>query len=616
MGALNKLRSWLAERVGQPLDQAVERSPDRSPDRSPGRSLGESLRDSASVSIVPGGASFAHTLGTSLLVLLALQALTGLALSFYYSPSATDAWASVAYLEDQVTWGGLVRGLHLHGASALVIGCALHLTVAAWLGAYRRPRELTWLLGLLLLLLVLGFSVTGFVLRWDQAGYWASKVEVGIAGATPLIGGAIQKLAQGGNDYGNLTLTRFHALHVVVLPALTAAIAVAHRWLARRHGVTPRPSATRRAELRAAWWPEQTVRNLAVAAAAMAALFAYSISVGGAGLDAPADPTAAYEARPLWYFRWLFHLRKLAGSFEALAALAAPAVVLGFFAVMPWLDPGGASSPPAGDSPNAAPPGDALARRRRLLTLGGFAAICAAIALLTFASLRKDAADPELAKHAAESDKLAAKARRLARTYGVPAAGGTAVYQTVPMWRGRSLWEAQCASCHQGEERKGPLIEAGYGGRAWIARFLADPSGDEFFGRTELGKGEAAMKPVELTGEPLAAIVELVYAESGAADADPARVETARAIFEETCSDCHSREDGVSSSGPALARRGTVDHLVHFIGNPKAPIHYGDSSEMPRFDRELSVSDREALARYLVWLRTATADDVAALEPL
>lgn len=562
------------------------------------------LEPTARADVLPGGASFAYVLGATLTFLLILLGATGIALSFYYSPSATDAWASVAYLEDQVTWGWLIRGLHLHGASALVIACGLYLLQGAWLGAYRRPRELTWWMGLVLLLLVLGFTITGFVLRWDQAGYWASKVEVGIAGATPIIGEALQRAAQGGNDYGNLTITRFHALHVAVLPALTLAVVLGHRALTRRHGVMPRraragatSTGATNADATSARWPHQTVRDLAAISAAFAALLAFVIWRGGAGLDAPADPTAAYEARPLWYFRWLFQLRKMTGSLEAMAALVAPALVLGFFAAMPWIDRTGEA-------------------RGRKLALGGFLTLCLIIAGLTFASLRHDANDAAFVEHEVAAHELAKKARRLAVQHGVPAAGGLAVYQTAPMWRGRSLWEAQCASCHQGAERKGPLIAAGYGGRAWIERFLKAPSGDEFFGRTKLAKSETAMQPVELSGEAMAAMVELVYAQSGAADANLARAEGAKAAFEETCSDCHSLEDGVSSSGPALARRGSLDHLVHFIGNPAAPIHMGTSSEMPRFDRDLSVSEREAIAQYLIWLRTATAADVQALEPL
>ncbi|MEZ4363945.1 MAG: cytochrome b N-terminal domain-containing protein [Kofleriaceae bacterium] len=561
------------------------------------------LAPTASAQVVPGGPSFAYVFGSALVALLGLSCVTGVALSFFYSPSSTDAWASVAYIEDQVAWGWLIRGLHLHGASALVIVSGLHLAQAAWLGAYRRPRELTWFAGLGLLLLVLGFAITGFVLRWDQAGYWASKVEVGIAAGTPVVGDLLRRMAQGGNDYGNLTLTRFHALHVVVLPAVMVAAVGGHVWLARRHGVTRRAGA--KADDTRDWWPHQSVRNLLAAGVAFAALFGWVIAVGGAGLEAPIDPTAAYDARPLWYFRWLFLLRKLAGPLEQLAAMAIPAVVLGFFAAMPWIDPG-----------HVAGMSSARAARNRRLALGGFAAICVAVASLTLISWRTDAADPSLQEHQAAAAKLAAKARRLARTYGVPPRGGTAVFETTPMWRGRAVWKEQCESCHQGDERKGPLIGAGYGSRAWLKRFLLDPSGDEFFGRTKLAKSEDAMEPVKLEGAALDAMVELIYQESGADDADAERAKAALPAFEETCGDCHSREDGVSSSGPALARRGTIDHLVHFIGNPKAPIHLGEHSEMPRFDREVSMADREEVARYLVWLRTATPADVAALEPL
>lgn len=547
---------------------------------------------------LPAGPSLAYTLSAVVGFFLALSALTGVALSFFYAPSATDAWASVAYVEDQVSWGWLVRGLHYHGASALVIACGLHLVQAVWLGGYRKPRELAWYAGLGLMLLVLAAAITGYVLRWDQAGYWASKVEIGIAAATPLIGEHVQRLAQAGNDYGNLTVTRFHALHVAVVPALLLALALAHRSMARRHGPSPLPG--RAARTATPRWPAQTARDVAVVALAFCALIAWVVNAGGAGLEAPADPTAAYDARPLWYFRWLFHLRKLMGAWETAAALVVPGIVLGFLFAMPWLDRPGAARP---------------ALRRR--TVGAaFAALCLAIGGLTWASIHKDAGDAEHQEHEREAEKLAAKARRLARRYGVPAAGGTTVYQTVPMWRARTLWETQCKDCHQGDKRKGPLIEAGYGSRAWIARLLKDPSGDEFYGRSKIAKSEGAMKPVELEGDDLAAMVELVYAESGAADVDTAKAERAKAAFEEQCADCHSRDDGVSSSGPALARRGSLEHLVHFLGNPKAPIHLGEESEMPRFDKDLSVSDREALARYLLWLRTATAADVAALEPL
>ena len=174
----------------------------------------------APVMTIEGGASFAYVFGAVLVFLLAFETLTGLALAAFYAPSATDAWASVAYIQDQSTWGWLVRGAHHHGGGAIVVVGGLHLVQTAVAGAYKKPRELVWWLGLLLLMLVLAWAVTGYVLRWDQAGYWANQVELGITAGTPVVGEPIRKLALGGNDYGNLTLTRFYALHVVALPLL------------------------------------------------------------------------------------------------------------------------------------------------------------------------------------------------------------------------------------------------------------------------------------------------------------------------------------------------------------------------------------------------------------
>ncbi|HEY0254680.1 MAG TPA: cytochrome b N-terminal domain-containing protein, partial [Kofleriaceae bacterium] len=189
---------------------------------------------------IPGGPSFAYVAGWVLVLLLGIEAVTGAALAAFYAPSSTSAWASVAYVQDQMPLGWLVRGLHYHGGSALVIVAGLHLVQTAIFGAYKKPRELVWCLGILLLLLVLGFAISGYVLRWDQSGYWANRVEIGIAASTPVAGSTIRSLAIGGNEYGNLTLTRFYALHVVVLPGIVALGTVAHIWLSRRHGTTPK----------------------------------------------------------------------------------------------------------------------------------------------------------------------------------------------------------------------------------------------------------------------------------------------------------------------------------------------------------------------------------------
>ncbi|HUQ00981.1 MAG TPA: cytochrome b N-terminal domain-containing protein [Kofleriaceae bacterium] len=550
---------------------------------------------------VLGGASFVYVMGSVLLFLLILQATTGALLAFYYSPSATDAWGSVAYIEDEVTLGWFVRGLHHYGASAMVVAAGLHMLQVVLYGAYKKPREVTWWIGVMLLGLILAFALTGYLLPWDQTGYWATKVATGIAGETPVAGHDVQAALQGGNEYGNLTLTRFFALHVFILPAITFGLVGLHVLLFRKHGATPRWGRSDDDLRRTAqpFWPDQLFRDLAAMALAFVALVAWTVHTGGAGLDAPADPSSNFDARPEWYFRPLFQMLKyFSGPLETVVALGAPVLVGGVLFALPILDRGADRSP----------------RRRILalaLVLGGFAVTGA----LTMISFNADAADKALTEREAVSEKLAVKARRLAREHGVPAAGGTAVYTTTPFYRARVLWTEHCGGCHQGKERKGPLIGPGYNSRAWIRGMLTTPSGDEYFGRTKIGKSEEAMPAAEVEGADLDALVELVYAESGASDVDAKLVARGGELFtEQPCGDCHERTGDASSSGPNLAGRGTVQHLTTFIGDTGQARFFGEKHEMPRFADDLGPEDRERLADYVVWLRTATTADIERLD--
>ena len=556
---------------------------------------------------VLGGASFAYVMGAVLLFLLVLQGVTGALLAFYYSPSATDAWASVAYVEDRVTLGWLVRGLHHHGASAMVIAVGLHvLQVVIW-GAYKRPREVTWWLGLLLFGLVMGFALTGDLLPWDQNGYWATKIRAGYLGASPGPGAQLQGAVQGGNDFGNLTLTRFYALHVVVLPALTVLLLVAHVKLSRRHGLTPRwgRSQAELARTTRPSWPDQRFRDVTAMAVAFAALVGFTVHTGGAGLGPPADPSAAFDARPVWYDRSLYQLVRMSPhALEAIVALLAPAVLGGVLVALPLLDRG----------PDRSPVRRAWAIAVVVALLGGAAA-------LTVVSYRADAANPALAESKAAAEKLARRARVLAARNGVPTAGGAAVYTTAPWYRARTLWGEHCASCHQGDDRKGPVIGPGYNSRAWIKGFLQEPSGDAYYGRTKLGKNpDLAMQPIEETGADLDALVELIYAESGAPDVDPARVARGRTVFDEgSCADCHTRVPGPPPAadewtGPGLAGRGTVADLTALIADAGELRFFGAHDQMPRFADELSETDLRVLAEWLIWLRTATEADLRALD--
>jgi ubiquinol-cytochrome c reductase cytochrome b subunit len=544
--------------------------------------------------------SFAYVAGWVLVILLVVEAVTGAALAAFYSPSTTDAWASVAYVQDQMNAGWLIRGLHHHGASALVIVSGLHLARTAIYGAYKRPRELVWWIGIVLLLLVLAFAITGYVLRWDQAGYWANQVEVGIAAGTPVVGGAIKALALGGNDYGNLTLTRFYGLHVAVLPSVVTLLVVIHIGIARRHGVTQHWGGTAGAVAR---WPQQTLRAAIATAAVFALLLAYAVSSHGVDLAPPADPASAFDARPLWYFRWLFALRQLAGSAEAIVAMVVPGILVGGLVALPLLDRTAERHP--------------LARK---LAVGGIVGMFAVIGALTVLSFVRDAGDDAYKERVAEQTKLATRLRTLAKTNGVPVTGPHDLLDTQPMYRARKLYAQYCADCHdeKSKERKGPIIAPGHGSRAWLTGMLKTPSGDAFWGHTKLAKTEDAMKPVELDDAQIRQVVETLYAETGASDADPVLRDSGKSVFDSACSDCHSLEEGAAGgSGPGLGRLKSREWYVSFISNPKSAQHMTpDKSEMPRFDKDLSLADRDRIAEYLVWLRSATPQQLGALGPV
>ena len=151
-----------------------------------------------------------------------------------------SAWASVAYIQDQLWLGWFVRGLHSFGSSALIVVAGVHLLQALLYGAYRRPRELNWIVGLALLGVSVLFALTGYLLPWDQKGYWAKLVEATITGSAPVIGPAAQQLIQGGSGFGNLTLTHAFAAHAIALPFVLFGLIALHVWLYRRHGPTPR----------------------------------------------------------------------------------------------------------------------------------------------------------------------------------------------------------------------------------------------------------------------------------------------------------------------------------------------------------------------------------------
>ncbi len=189
-----------------------------------------------------GWVSWLYTLGSATLFVFVLQAVTGTLLAMNYVPSPDHAYDSVRYINTSVVMGHYLRGLHHWGASAMVVLVGLHMLRTYFMGAYKYPREGTWMIGVLLLVVVIGFGFTGYLLPWDQKAYWATMVGTNIAGQTPFIGPYLKKIFRGGPEMGAATMTRFYALHVLVLPAIVGALIMGHLFLVVWHGISEPPT--------------------------------------------------------------------------------------------------------------------------------------------------------------------------------------------------------------------------------------------------------------------------------------------------------------------------------------------------------------------------------------
>lgn len=181
------------------------------------------------------------TLGSASLFVALNQAITGILLTLYYVPTPDHAYDSVQYITTQIPMGWLIRGLHHWGASALVILTFLHMLRVIFYGTYKFPREVTWFTGVFLLLVVIGFGFTGYLLPWDQKAFWATTVGTRIAGTPPLIGDWILRIIRGGEEISAVTLARFYGIHIWVLPAALAILIGIHLYLVIRIGISAPP---------------------------------------------------------------------------------------------------------------------------------------------------------------------------------------------------------------------------------------------------------------------------------------------------------------------------------------------------------------------------------------
>ncbi len=324
-----KLFDWFESRLGlaKPLTEAAQHP---TPERS---------------------ASWWYVFGSAATVLLMLQVMTGILLALVYSPSAGEAWSSLQFLNHNVTLGWFLRAMHGWGSDFMIAIVLIHLVQVFLFGAYKFPRELTWIIGVFLLLLTLGMAFTGQVLRFDQDAYWGLGIGASIVSRIPLAGGPMVHLLLGGPIVGGTTLTRFFALHVFIIPGILLVLVGLHIWMVLRLGINEWPmpgrivskasyvqeyhDATHKDGI--PFVPDAAWKDAVFAAAILLSVMACALLLGPIGPTGQPDPTIIQTApKPDFAFLWLYAvLAYLPPELETPFLFIAPIVVIGGMLLLP-----------------------------------------------------------------------------------------------------------------------------------------------------------------------------------------------------------------------------------------------------------------------------------------
>lgn len=504
---------------------------------------------------LPKGTGWAFTTGSVLTMLIGVQFATGVALAMYYVPAPALAYDSVRYIMDQLPLGWLLRGLHFWGATFIVVAAGVHLMRVFLWGSYKAPREVNWITGMVLFLLILAFSLSGYLLPWDQKAYWATVVTINIAASAPLVGEHMANILRGGSELGALTLGRWYAAHVFLLPAVLVVFIVAHILLMRKHGISgpirPQegPATT--------FFPWHVMKDTVMMAAVFAALVTAAVMFP-AHLDEIANPAdAGYIPRPEWYFLSLFQLLKyFPGPLEPVATLVIPGLITGGLFALPFLDRGPDRHPWRGS--------------RRVITIAMFA-IVGGIMHLTVLGLMD-----------------------MPERYNPDDWGPQSI-------AGRQLAvgpENTCQTCHVEGGTAAPLaITRITKDEEWLLFHMGDPvaiapgarPADQPAGRPQLFRLQAQ-----------AVVAYLRRVRAGARDVEASPEDTQAAlIFSNTCIACHAVAGEGGLTGPNLttvgARRDAAS-LRAVISDPTT--EYPDTL-MPAYGERLSEEQMNALVNYL-----------------
>ena len=322
--------------------------------------LARPVTEAATHPIPPKTASWFYVFGSAAFTLLGLQVVTGILLALVYVPSGGEAWNSLNVLNHQITLGWFLRALHGWGSNFMVAVVLVHMTQVFFFGAYKYPRELTWIVGVFLLLMTLGMAFTGQVLRFDQDAYWGLGIGASIAGRVPWIGGSVVHLLLGGPIIAGATLSRFFALHVFIIPGTLLALACLHIWMVLKLGVNewPMPGrVVRRSTYLAEYHsltkneglpfvPGAIWKDIFFSGAMVAAVAVCAVVFGPYGPGGRPDPTIIQTVpRPDFFFLWLYAvLSYLPPSLETSFVLIAPVVGIALLIVLPFVSPEGEKS--------------------------------------------------------------------------------------------------------------------------------------------------------------------------------------------------------------------------------------------------------------------------------
>ena len=612
---------------------------------------------------IPGGAKWRYVSGSMLVFAFMTQAITGIFLWMNYSAGSQNAWASVYYITYNMEGGALLRGIHHVMAQAMVVLLPIHILQVVIEKAYVKPREFNWWLGLVLMKITLALGLTGYLLPWDQKGYWATKVATELAALPPIVGGYIQKIVVGGNEYGHFTLTRFFALHAGVLPGLLVGFLVLHLAMFRKHGITAHSSEKRADQM---FWPMQVLKD-GVACALLFGLVVYVAIIHPAELGPPAEPTEPYgAARPEWYFLFLFQMLKyfdgsMGWNNEFVGAIVFPGVVFGFMFLMPFI---------------------ARIKVGHAFNVLLIAALVGGAGYLTYEAHMEDnyniyneedvdsAAYKKAAKYHAEVERADTEFRliqELVEDYGIPLEGPLALQQRDPYTMGVRLFRRQCASCHAynatGENAHlaiaGPEIDPnaegpmgapdlyGFGSPVWIQGLLNGEEGGitspKYFGNTSHVEGEmvahvrdtmwaeaetdedkAVLKEtIEQVSWALAAEAKLPYLDyAGNQD----KIESGiNHLNDDTlgCVGCHNYKENEFGYVFTLDHYASSEWLTTMISNPNEVYSedWGTANDrMPAFHSDatklLTQDEIELLVRFLRQDRTLLGDTPESVEPL